>query len=423
MLDEPSDKLQKAGDAMFAKDDRLQAMRFYKGAAAQAKRHDMKSDQTENPVYAYVAKKFLQEANRILDEAKASSGTNDYKRGEMARAKALLNLIQEADSESINKLLIDARREEDKGLHTFDADNKVLESAKRELARVEKSLDEAKNGKIVKPATDNTEEVRGAANPEKVAVWEKQQAIRAKKVADAQKAVDGYDKRITLDPSLKGGQLLDAYIRSYVGPLLPDVVPQKMPEETYTPMPPPVEARPAPWAEPRQRVIDVRSGRPETLGQQLVTIPYAEYLRKDIQAQGAEAHDFLRTHLTRDINAILETLWNMPNSSSMRYVIQPGDTIESVARSLGSTVAVVRSKLGGRPLAVDNVLTFAPTEIDPHISAYKAYITIAEPYLEIQASALARNLPASQILQQFRAFAANRPIKIQGREYQLNFER
>ncbi len=135
-------------------------MRFYRGAAAQAAKYDMKAGQAENPVYAYVAKKFLKEANSILDEAKASSGTNDYKRNEMARAQSLLSLIQKEDPNAINTLLIEARREEDKGLHTFDGDKKALNAAKAELARVEKSLDEATNGKLLKPAVGDQAEVR-----------------------------------------------------------------------------------------------------------------------------------------------------------------------------------------------------------------------------------------------------------------------
>ncbi len=60
--------------------------------------------------------------------------------------------------------------------------------------------------------------------------------------------------------------------------------------------------------------------------------------------------------------------------------------------------------------------------------AYKAYMTIAEPYLRIQAGARGRNISPAQLLQQYKAYAADHPIKIDngtpdGRTYHLNFER
>lgn len=123
---------------------------------------------------------------------------------------------------------------------------------------------------------------------------------------------------------------MQAYIRSYVGPLLPDVAPPQRSEDTYTPRSS-VEVRPQTTIETSTRIIDIPSARPETMGRPLVSIPYPEHLPKGIHAKAAEAQTFIREHLTRDIQTYLETLWNLPNIYPMRYVVVPGDTIESIA--------------------------------------------------------------------------------------------
>lgn len=424
----PGDKLEKAGDEKFAKGDYEDALNYYRLAersyttAAEKNTVDPgKAKETAKEQIAELdrnfAQKFLAEANRIMDEAKVSSGTKEYKEGQKQRAIDLLYMAYKMKKMPIDSMLSQARRNDNMGNLEYKKAQSAVTKAKTELARVEKSLDAAQNGKPLTLDENGNALTRGAKNPEKVPVWEKQVAFWKTELVKAEAKAKEFST-VVIDPDMRGRNLITNYVNSYFGPILEDPEQVPLPKEYVAPRSQPVVSGTREIRPEQTTMRDVITPQ----GRTLATIPSQEFVPHSPLQQGRDAMDFLQRHFTADISVLIEDLRNNPPRQRLQYFVFQGQTSSSIAAETGLPERVVRERLGTATPREGQSFVLAPGEGDPHLRAYITFINIVRPYMTIFAR-YPNPADYNRAVEECRAKARSYKLGVNGREYQLQFVR
>lgn len=364
MLDMSSEKLQKAGDDIFDQGQYLLAARYYKNAAKQYVKENKNA--TDNPVETYAVNKYFNAGKALLDETKRyPNSQNFYKIDQMKKAHDMMSAGLDINPELMNKVILDARSEEDQGARTFEGEKANLARAQRELARV----------------TANSTDTKKA---DKKAVWDKQVTFWTSEVTKAQTVVDSF-KKVVIDQTLKGDQLITAYINAYMWPLPVELPNPVRPEKNNVVI---IEKKKG----DKQYIVKEKEKKQEEikeeedLSEKIITMNGNEELPADLAARSNRALKFINEHFTngQKIQNMCLSL-NLPANDKLIYVVKDGDNLNSIwayALSNGLKIDGLKAK---DKIAVGQKINMVSMNLENASNAYGriAVVKIAEPFLKL----------------------------------------